>query len=599
MFRKKPNIKPLSPVRSSDRRKLLAAIATAYNLDLTTLPPEAKESLLPSDILTAKYVAPTPGVSGQIYVSAVDGRPVWLKLPGEKLVPTVFTIWKCAFLVPIVRTWSPVIEKLRGGADMMLPGLIPPFPAGAKKGAVVAIASEERSSVPLAVGICDLDLEGVNRVVGKHGKAILVVHCYGDELPVKGKITVPLELSLEVPRAEIAETAAPEEVEEKALEEAAKTEGDDVEKIAESVAEISIETEPKESIERAVKEDGPTTDEVDEAFHQALLSTIFEFRTGSLQLTFPQPSSTFISANLLRHLPVYFSSAQMKQTSWKKAAKFLRAMEKEGLLKIKEKGGDVTITSVAGADHAQLKQFKPFKILASGSTSKKSISDDTSQSSTKASANPTKLTVKEYYQIRDKAKPVADAVGKRTGSGIFYTGADLRAIVMDYIAREDLVDEQNPREIKLDPLLASIFPSSAAKPRRLPRETLIEAFRGACAQYYQVLRDDEDERTAGKMSKGSPPKIQLLITMKQGHKVTRIMNLETYKFDVSELANELRTECASSTTVNRSLEGTGGGGQGKLEVLVQGPQGKAAVEVLERHGVKKTWVEVKDSTKKK
>ncbi|KAK7207388.1 hypothetical protein BZA70DRAFT_300772 [Myxozyma melibiosi] len=625
MFRKKPNIKPLYPVRSSDRRKLLSAILTAFSLDPLTLPPETKEQILPSDIRTGKFIAHATGESGHLYVSADDGgRPLWLKLSDETLVPTVFTLWKCPFLVPIVLTWSPVIEKLRGGADMMLPGLIPPFVKGAVKGAVVAIASEERPTVPLAVGVCEIDLVGVTRVVGQHGKAILVKQCYGDELPVKGRISVPLELSLEVPRVETGDDADEKEVEQKSEEREEKDAQTDTtsdqkvedekkieeEKVLENETDIAdalaellmADDTPQETSDTAVKDadpeprpktsevedEGPSTEEIDNAFHRALLATIFDFRTGSLDLTFPQPSSTFISAHLLRHLPAYFSSAQMKQTSWKKAAKFLKAMEKEGLLKVKEKGGDVTIMSVAGVDHAQLKTFQPFK-TAGGRAGESST----------GGSNPTKLTLKEYYQIREKAKQIAEAVGRRTGSGFYYTAAELRAIVVEYIAKEELVDASNPREVKLNPVLAGLVAGSGPKPRKLTREALIEAYRNACVDYYLILRDDENEREGGKLSKGSPPKIQLQVVMKQGHKVTKITNLETYKFDVAELANELRVECASSTTVSRSLEGTGGGGRGKLEVLVQGPQDKTAVEVLERHGVRRTWIEVKDGTKKK
>ncbi|KAK9359898.1 hypothetical protein V1504DRAFT_187205 [Lipomyces starkeyi] len=604
MFRKKPNIKPLSPVRSSDRRKLLTSILSQFNIPTDTLPSERKDIIVPTDIQTAKFIAHSTGETGIIYIGEEGSKPLWLKLNDETLIPTVFTLWKCPFLLPIVQTWNPVIEKLRNGADLMLPGLIPPFPLTLKVGSIVAIASAERPSVPLAVGICNIDLGTITQVQGRHGKAILIIQCYGDELPFRGKVSVPLKFDLNIPKLE--DKNAP----------TSDSENDEIEKkIAKSIENLDLppdgnatseseltsvpaDNEATEGeIERTdlqgmpvepVRE-GPTTEEVDEAFRMALLSTIHDSSTGT-PLEFPQASSTFISAHLQKHLPSSYSSAQLKQTSWKKAARFLKAMEKEGLVKVKEKGGEVTIMGIAGLDNIAVKDFRSFKTAGSRKVNNDSKIPDTSHTDVPAG----KLVIKEYYQIKDKGKAIAEAVSRRTSD--YYSVAELRTILLEYIAKEKLVNEKNPREIMLNPVLASIITTSP-KPRSLLREDLIDRFKETSSPYYKIVREGEDERGV-KLLRGTPPKIQILITMKQGHKVTRITNLETYKVDVHGLANEMRTECASSTTVNKSVEGTSGSGQGKLEIQVQGPQSKTAVDLLERHGLKKIWIEVKDNTKK-
>ncbi|KAK9375842.1 uncharacterized protein V1513DRAFT_309234 [Lipomyces chichibuensis] len=603
MFRKKPNIKPLSPVRSSDRRKLLASILSQFNIPTDTLPSEKKDVIVPTDIQAAKFVAHSTGETGIIYVGEEGSKPLWLRLNEETLIPTVFTLWKCPFLLPIVQTWNPVIEKLRNGADLMLPGLIPPFPVTLKIGSIVAIASAERPSVPLAVGICNIDLGTITQVQGRHGKAILIIQCYGDELPFRGKVSVPLKLDLHIPKLE--EKNAP----------TSDSENGEVEKIAKSIANLDIAPDGNATSESQVTavpadmegtdgeiektelqgkpvepvREGLSTEEVDEAFRMALLSTIHDSRTGTA-LEFPQASSTFISAHLLKHLPSSYSSAQLKQTSWKKAARFLKAMEKEGLVKVKEKGGEVTIMGIAGLDNIAVKDFRSFKTAGSRKANNDSKTPDRSHGDVPAG----KLVIREYYQIKDKGKAIAEAVGKRSSD--YYSLAELRTILLEYIAKEKLVNEKNPREIMLNPVLAGIITTSP-KPRTLLREDLIDRFREMSSPYYRIVREGEDERGI-KLLRGTPPKIQILIAIKQGHKITRITNLETYKVDVHGLANEMRTECASSTTVNKSVEGTSGSGQGKLEIQVQGPQSKTAVDLLERHGLKKTWIEVKDTTKK-
>ena len=66
----------------------------------------------------------------------------------------------------------------------MTPGLArgPPFPGKAIKGAIVAIASLEKPSVPMVVGVCEIDVSALTRVQGVKGHAVRSVHWNGDEI---------------------------------------------------------------------------------------------------------------------------------------------------------------------------------------------------------------------------------------------------------------------------------------------------------------------------------------------------------------------------------------------------------------------------------
>ena len=83
--------------------------------------------------------------------------------------------------------------KLRGGADLMVPGLArgPPFPALANKGSIVAVARVENPTVPLFVGLCEIDISRLETVQGQKGKAVRGVHWLGDELWEWGTTSVP------------------------------------------------------------------------------------------------------------------------------------------------------------------------------------------------------------------------------------------------------------------------------------------------------------------------------------------------------------------------------------------------------------------------
>jgi translation initiation factor 2D len=102
----------------------------------------------------------------------------------DRLFPTVYTLWSYPKAVPLLHTHPHVVERLRGGAELMIPGLAkgPPFPAGAVEGAIVAVASTARPSVPLVVGVCETDVSGLGSVVGEKGVAVRTVTWAGDEL---------------------------------------------------------------------------------------------------------------------------------------------------------------------------------------------------------------------------------------------------------------------------------------------------------------------------------------------------------------------------------------------------------------------------------
>lgn len=87
-------------------------------------------------------------------------------------------------MLPLLHTPGFVVQKLQGGADLMTPGLQhgPPFPKKAKKGAIVAIASLENPSVPVAVGVCEIDVSALGSVQGAKGHAVQTMHWAGDEV---------------------------------------------------------------------------------------------------------------------------------------------------------------------------------------------------------------------------------------------------------------------------------------------------------------------------------------------------------------------------------------------------------------------------------
>ena len=209
MFKKKPNVKPLSPLRSSDRRRIADQIIANFNIEIPHVEVALKDSeaegdqtkgisgvgairnsLLPEGCQSARFTT-TAGpdlkqVSGTVFVGAhpdKDPRVLWLSI-NDRLIPTIYTLWRHPALVPLLHTQDFVLTKMKGGADLMTPGLTrgPPFPAKATKGAVVAVASIQKPSVPQWVGTCEIDVASLQQVQGAKGHAVRGQHWAGDEI---------------------------------------------------------------------------------------------------------------------------------------------------------------------------------------------------------------------------------------------------------------------------------------------------------------------------------------------------------------------------------------------------------------------------------
>jgi translation initiation factor 2D len=119
--------------------------------------------------------------------------------------------------------------------------------------------------------------------------------------------------------------------------------------------------------------------------------------------------------------------------------------------------------------------------------------------------------------------------------------------------------------------------------------------------------------------KGQLKPISVVTKMRQGRKAsTLITNFESFFLSADALAEELRKTCASATSGEYLLVSlgypcdetilpitpsvspvSGKGPNAGLEVLVQGKQIKAVVELLVSKGVPKKWIEAVDVVDKK
>ncbi|TDZ28914.1 Translation machinery-associated protein 64 [Colletotrichum spinosum] len=633
MFKKKPTVKSLSPLRSSDRRKLADQVIRDYGLDSKLAPttddqtPEQKaealaaqttlrKSLFPDNLQSARFTT-THGpdlkpTSGTYYVGSRDGeepRVLWFQMEGI-VYPTVYTLWANPGIVPLLHTPGIVVKKLQTGADLMTPGLFggPPFPDKAKKGAVVAVASLENPSVPVAVGACEIDVSALQSVRGAKGHAVKNLHWAGDEMWAFNTDNKPGR-------------KAPEEVAGwlKVLEARGLVESlsglslDD----QDEDGGVSLAEDPPANAEdantAAAEDDIPdfTQPEIDDAFRKAFFFGIHQHKTSNPPpnhgLVFPL-SQSFVMSTLIQpflpaHTPQQAQQLQIKKTSWKNIKKFIKTLDKEGLLKSKEKGQETVVTEVK-FEHPAIVDFKPYRLPkkeTAGGTSLGRGDTATRKIDVGDDAVGQKLKIVSFFKPTSKLQPLFGSASKT-----LFTQPEVRDTVATYIEGENLVSETNKRVIKLDPVLANaVFAGSGAADKdvlakgTVQRDAIFDRVLGAMATSYAIVRNGADPGSV-KARSGSPPKILITLETRSGNKtVTKVSGLEPYHISPKPLADELRKVCAGSTSVDPLLGAAKKTEAQVMEIMVQGPQQAAVVKALEKRGVEKRWMDVVDKTKGK
>lgn len=123
MFVKPFKTKSNTQIKSTERKKLRSKIEAAFKLNEDDL-----NKLLPSKS-TLNFVKLIVHTGQLITVYTCDRRPMFFEFSSDGddaktvLLPTVYSVWILPELVPTYTTHPPVLPRLAGGADLMLPGL--------------------------------------------------------------------------------------------------------------------------------------------------------------------------------------------------------------------------------------------------------------------------------------------------------------------------------------------------------------------------------------------------------------------------------------------------------------------------------------------
>ncbi|KAF3924140.1 Ligatin [Arthrobotrys entomopaga] len=288
----------------------------------------------------------------------------------------------------------------------------------------------------------------------------------------------------------------------------------------------------------------------------------------------------------------------------------LKQMDKEDLLKIKERGGDVLVYAV-NWDCNKITNFQPYPISTPKPKKKKKTEEGSSSSSNGGGGAGTAsgtIKVVELYKPPAKVSIIYEATDTSTKS--FYTAAQVRETLYKYFTRpfpndpsETLVSSSNPRMITINPIIAKLLLNETKSPDAqllrngsATRDLLAERFVKEHQQYYTVISPSGEE---SKPKAGQPPKVVITLESRQGKKVvTRVRGMEVFGVDVGKFMDDLKSVAASSVTKG-PIEGGGKAAEGMVEVMVQGDKSGEVEKILVKAGIRKAYLTVDNKLKKK
>ncbi|QHS72329.1 Tma64p [Saccharomyces paradoxus] len=562
MFKKEPHIKALSNLKNSERKKLLQTCKKQTNNEEYTF---QTSTIKQTNFSGQKSI-------GTVYTDENNTPILFKEKHNEQLFPTVYSCWENPTLLPIVLTHGFVIEEhLFNGANLMISGSIPPFDPRCKIGTICGVASKQAPKVVLAIGVVELDLPSYGRVIGETGVAVKVIHHFNDGL------SKAFKMKLEPPTALCTESDD-ENTSSKHMERPEQSK--DVEEAQESAQEANFNVE-----EIAEVLDHLTVSDVDYFITRALYYSL----TQDKGLVLPISASNFISNHIMRNLPpIDHNEVNVKKTSWKKSAKFLKHFEREGFLKLKGKGDDLTIVG-KNTDKDELKNFVPYKLGCSNATKE---SGENTTSKEKTSGMMYSLTLYKPFNLAKEFLKEVDL-----GCHTYYTSQDIRTAASQYISIKNLADTKDKGKVVMDDLLFDMV-NKKKKNSDISRiiaraEILHPLLANNFTEFYQIFKSDDTLLFKAPM-KGSLPRIKIITEMKIGRKViTKVSNFEVFQVDSESLAADLRKICSGSTTISESQTFK------SAEVQVQGPHGQSIIDHLNKLGIPNKWIDFENKLKKK
>uniref|UniRef100_A0A8C4F2M3 Eukaryotic translation initiation factor 2D n=1 Tax=Dicentrarchus labrax TaxID=13489 RepID=A0A8C4F2M3_DICLA len=404
MFARQFRVKSNTAIKGSDRRKLKADISAAF----PSLSADEISELVPNkEELNVVKIYAHKGDAVTLYV--LHKNPLFFELE-KRLYPTVYVLWRYPALLPTFRTWPPVLQKLIGGADLMLPGVVVPSSGlpDVKQGDCCAV-TVVNNRAPVAVGTAAVSTAEMHGL-GMKGRGVCVLHAYMDTL---------CEMVKDQACSGIEELSLAEQEEEKGQRDNEEEEGNEDDK-------------------KMLYPD--STEIMDALLLQCFLHAL---KSKVKKSELPLLTSTFLRNHMFSCCP-NGKQLDIKKSSYKKLSKFLQAMQQQhNLVRVKEltKG----VESIVEVDWKN-PELRYFSVPEETDVEAAQVQDG---GEGETPYHPPEITT--LYSVSARLEPLFLDANKRKGTMLL--PADMRNIVTEYVKKHELVDENNKNYVTINPIL--------------------------------------------------------------------------------------------------------------------------------------------------
>lgn len=553
MFAKAFRVKSNTAIKGSDRRKLRADVTAVF----PTLGTDQVSELIPGkEELNIVRLYAHRGDAVTVYVSG--GNPILFELE-KNLYPTVYTLWSYPDLLPTFTTWPLVLEKLVGGADLMLPGLVVP-PAGlpqVQKGDLCAIALVGNRA-PVAIGVAAMSTAEM-LTSGLKGRGFSVLHTYQDHLWRSGEKSsppsiAPLTLDPPDPSEEKGSVQANAALQGDMRHLTLEGEEEEFGEVQQRCAEKSLSEAAEDPSVGGLNPDptdGKTLQEqMDELLERCFLHAL---KSRLKKADLPLLTSTLLGSHMFSCCPEG-RQLDVKKSSYKKLSKFLQHMQQEQIIQVKELSQGVESIVAVDWKHPRITSF----VIPEPSPTSQTVQEG----SREQPYHPP--DIKSLYCVPASMTLLFQESGHKKGS--ILEGGEVRTIVISYAKKHDLVDADNKNLVKLDPILCDCIleKNEQHTVMKLPWDSLLSRCLEKLQPAYQVTFPGQEPI----VKKGKICPIDITLAQRASNKkVTVVRNLEAYGLDPYSVAAILQQRCQASTTVTPAP-----GAKDSLQVQIQGNQ---------------------------
>jgi len=549
---------------------------------------------------------------GQVKVLKLDNRcllyaegdkaPVFFDAEGRgDVYPTMMALWQYPYMMPELTIHPPVSKFVLNGADLMLPGVLVPANGVAGFGAVSKGQKRcikiEGNPYPIAIGKMLVNQTQMEKL---KGKGLEVLHVYKDALWAYAGKAVPnagfVEKDDEVtpcseqtwvpgaapPPAEAGQPAA-------ASEPAPGGDADDAPSVATPTAAPGSPVAapqdspkgaagPSEAVGRAPA-DWSQDDLLDFTFMQAFKLSLTDDKS------LPVEASELYEKHMKPARPDG-TTLDVKKSAHKQIGKFLNAMRKAKAIDVTEKKGVISVSKV---DRGH-KLFKQLEEKFAGDAAVTNAAG-AAEAATPAAAGVPPPVVSVVWKPTHYLEGLFKAAGKKKDELFSWDSA--LEVLRGWIEKEGL--RKADGRVKLnEELITMLYRAAGAqkKDQTWPEEVDF-------SDIEEKLQDRMQEHTiievagVGSTTRKGPPsawKIEVSLSRKGAHNVTRICNLEAYGLDVQALSEELKKKMSCTVHVE---DMPGKNTKDKMMQLQGHVQQELGDFLLERYGITKSFLSVK------